>query len=128
MSEPRWLSQLVVMALHNESLANYGGLPGLRDEGLLQSALARPRNKYAYGVTDVCELAAAYAFGLARNHPFGDGNKRVALLSIVAFLRMNGRGITADNTQTTAIIRALAAGDCNEAELCAWIREHSAPR
>lgn len=124
--EPRWLDERALRLLHQESLATFGGAEGVRDDGLLQSAMARPRNRHHYdGVTDVAELAAAYALGIARNHPFVDGNKRAALLAIGVFLSINGRRLTADTLDTIRVMQALAAGEVEEAALADWIRRHS---
>jgi death-on-curing protein len=107
-------------------VAEHGGSAGLRDKGLLQSALVRARNLYSYeGVTDVQPLAAAYGFGIARNHPFLDGNKRIAFLAIGLFLLKNGYVLDADNAEATQAMFALASGDLTEAELVEWIRQHS---
>lgn len=128
MSEPTWLSRELVIAMHGESLAKFGGMPGLRDDGMLESALSRPVNKHAYGQTDLCNLAAAYAFGLARNHAFSDGNKRVSLVSMVTFLGLNGLRLTAGNSETTRTIRALADGTLDEDGLADWVRENTTKR
>ena len=126
MSEPKWLNELSIVLLHAESLAEHGGSEGLRDRGLLESALARARNLYSYeGVTDITRLAAAYGFGIARNHPFIDGNKRVAFLSIGLFLARNGYSLKADVANATQMIFRAAAGDLAEEELAAWIQQYS---
>jgi death-on-curing protein len=125
-SEPRWLSEFSVLLLHAESVAEHGGSAGLRDKGLLQSALNRARNLYSYeGVTEVQRLAAVYGFGIARNHPFLDGNKRTAFLAIGLFLLKNGYALEADNEEATQAMFALASGDLTEAQLVEWIRRHS---
>ncbi|MBC7992421.1 MAG: type II toxin-antitoxin system death-on-curing family toxin [Rhizobacter sp.] len=125
----RWIDKRLLMLLHDESLADHGGASGLRDEGLLDSALARPENLVAYGETpDLADLAAAYATGLAKNHPFVDGNKRAAFLSIGLFLGLNGHRLVAHQAEATVAMFSLAAGDWREAELAAWIREHAQPR
>ena len=124
----RWINKQALLLLHGESLAVHGGLPGLRDEGLLDSALARAENLAAYGTPDYADCAAAYAFGIARNHPFADGNKRAAFLSLGLFLYLNGYRLTASQVQATQAILSLAAGELAEPELSAWIREHSVPR
>jgi death-on-curing protein len=125
-SEPKWLSRLSVVLLHAESVAEHGGREGLRDGGLLQSALARARNLYSYeAVTEVQRLAAAYGFGIARNHPFLDGNKRTAFLAIGLFLLKNGYVLETDDTEATQTMLALASGALSEAELVEWIRGHS---
>jgi len=124
-SEPKWLSELSVVLLHAESLAEYGGSEGLRDSGLLQSALARPRNLYVYeGVTEVERLSAAYGYGILRNHPFMDGNKREAFLAIGLFLSRQGYTVEADNAEATRVMFAAAAGELTEGDLAAWIRQH----
>lgn len=128
MTEPRWINRRAVELLHAETLAEHGGLEGLRDEGLLESALARPRNLHAYeGETDIPRLAAAYAFGIARNHPFADGNKRTAFLAIGLFLSLNGLRLATDQLDATRAILALAAGESTEEELAQWIRGAARP-
>lgn len=122
MSEPVWLTAELVIAIHDEQLRQFGGPEGLRDLGMLESAVDRPHNKWAYGETDLAVLAAAYAYGIARNHPFVDGNKRAALLSLVTFLGLNGIDFLADEMDTVATIRALAAGELDEDSLAAWVR------
>jgi death on curing protein len=123
--EPRWLGSLSAALLQLESLAEYGGSEGLRDGGSLESALARARNLYTYeGVTDLARLAAAYAFGIARNHPFVDGNKRAAFMSIGLFLERNGHHLRADKAAAASIMLGVASGDVGEEELATWIREH----
>ena len=124
----RWISKPALLLLHAESLAEHGGSPGLRDEGLLDSALARPQNLLAYGEPDAAALAAAYGSGVARNHPFIDGNKRAALLSIGLFLHLNGWRLTASQADTTRTRLALAAGELPEDALADWLRRHAAPR
>ena len=126
MSEPRWLRVDMVFAMHAELLAEHGGAEGLRDEGGLESALARPRQKHHYESPDLVELAAAYAYGLCTNHPFLDGNKRIALTSASVFLRLNGWRLAATEVEAASVIRRLAAGEVNEAELVAWIRKNAA--
>jgi death-on-curing protein len=122
-TEPVWLDVDLVLDVHAEQLALFGGADGLRDRGLLESALARPLNKHAYGAEDLAELAAAYAFGLARNHAFIDGNKRVAFASIVVFLGLNDIDFDVPTTEATAIILDLAAGTVSEDGLTRWIRD-----
>ena len=124
----RWISKPALLLLHAESLAEHGGSPGLRDEGLLDSALARPQNLLAYGEPDAAALASAYGWGVARNHPFIDGNKRAALLGIGLFLHLNGWRLTASQADTTRTMLALAAGDLPEDALVDWLRQHAAPR
>ena len=124
----RWISKPALLLLHAESLAEHGGRPGIRDEGLLDAALARPQNLVAYGQPDVAALAASYGWGIARNHPFIDGNKRAALLSIGLFLHLNDWRLTASQADTTRTMLALAAGDLPEDTLADWLRRHAAPR
>lgn len=124
----RWISKQALLLLHAESLAEHGGSPGIRDEGLLDSALARPQNLLAYGEPDVAALAASYGMGVARNHPFIDGNKRAALLGIGLFLHLNGWRLTASQADTTRTMLALAAGELPEDALADWLRQHAAPR
>jgi death-on-curing protein len=121
----RWIPKQALLRLHEASLAQFGGAPGIRDEGLLESALARPENLLAYGEPDLAELAAAYAFGLARNHAFVDGNKRAAFVALGLFLGLNGRRLTASQTDATMTMLALASSDISEAELAMWIRANS---
>jgi death-on-curing protein len=123
-SEPRWLDTTIVLDVHAEQLALFGGADGIRDLGLLESALARPINKFGYGESDLAALAAAYAFGIARNHPFVDGNKRAAFASIIVFLGLNGFDFDVLPEQATAIILALAAGEVSEESLARWIRDN----
>jgi death-on-curing protein len=122
--EPRWVSERVALALHDRQLAEHGGPSGLRDPGALASALARPVNRWAYGEDDLCVLAAAYAFGIARTHPFTDGNKRTAWVSARLFLRKNALALTFTEREAIATVLALAAGDLSEDELAEWFREH----
>lgn len=124
----RWLSADVLQAVHLEQLAEHGGGAGTRDEGLFESALARPQNLALYGEPDVFELAAAYAVGLAKNHPFIDGNKRTAYVAMELFLVLNGAELTADDANATLTMVAVAAGDIDEPKLAQWLREHSSPR
>ncbi len=124
MSEPIWLTPELVAAFHDEQLREHGGLDGLRDPAMLESALDRPRNKWAYGETDLAVLAAAYAYGLARNHPFVDGNKRAALLSVYTFLGLNEVDFVADEAEAAVIFRDLAAGEVDEDGLSRWIRDN----
>lgn len=124
MDEPSWLTRDIVIAIHDEQLAIHGGASGLRDDGMLASALDRPRNKWIYEQAELPELAAAYAFGLARNHPFVDGNKRTSLLALYTFLGVNGIDFVVPEAEAAAIILALAAGEVDEEGLVRWIRDN----
>lgn len=121
-SEPIWLATELVLDIHSEQLALFGGPDGLRDRGMLESAIARPVNKYAYGEADIAALAASYAFGLARNHPFIDGNKRVAFASLLVFLGLNGVAFHPEPAHATASVLALAAGELDEEGFTRWVR------
>ncbi len=125
MKEPRWVLRETVLALHEQLLAEFGGLNGLRDEGMFDSALARPRQQFAYDQRDGAELAAAYAFGLAKNHPFIDGNKRIAFATAVLFLELNGLEFTATEVDAVLQTLALAAGALDETGYAKWLRANS---
>ena len=120
-----WVDKRSLIVLHDESLAMHGGLSGVRDEGLLASALARPENLAAYGEPDLADLAASYGLGLAKNHAFVDGNKRVAFLAVGLFLGLNGYRLTATQVEATLTMLAVAAGEMDEAAFADWIRKHS---
>jgi len=122
MSAPTWLLRSVIDAIHDAQLAEHGGAAGLRDEGALESSLARPINLHAYGETDIYRLAAAYAFGIVRNHPFVDGNKRTGFLAAYVFLRMNDHNLEADEITAATTVLALAAGEVSEDEFSHWLR------
>ncbi|MCL2635781.1 MAG: type II toxin-antitoxin system death-on-curing family toxin [Betaproteobacteria bacterium] len=122
-----WINRQALLLLHGESLVLHGGAQGIRDAGLLDSALARPENLAAYGQPDIFACAAAYAFGLAKNHPFVDGNKRTGFLGAGLFLHLNGYRLTASQRDATLSMLALAAGNIDEAEFAAWLRAHTAP-
>ena len=124
----QWVSKVALILLHDESLAEHGGSAGIRDEGLLDSALARPLNLAAYGDPDVADLAACYGAGLMQNHPFVDGNKRAGFLSVGLFLALNGLRLVATQVDATQTMLALATGELTEEQLAAWIRERSSPR
>lgn len=127
--EPFWLDVDVVIAFHQENLQRFGGPEGLRDRSLLESALARPINKHAYAAEfDLAGLAAAYAYGIARNHPFVDGNKRAAYIAMETFLMLNGFNLELDEQDAITTFLSLAAGDLSEDDLATWIREHMAAR
>ena len=123
--EPIWVEPAVVLAIHDEQIAEHGGQAGLRDAGLLDSALARPRNRLAYESADLAALAAEYAFGIARNHPFLDGNKRTALVVSELFLALNGHELSAEDGACVVAFLRLASGDMQQVELEAWFREHA---
>lgn len=123
------MSRLVVDAIQTDVLLTYGGLPGLRDADLLESALVRPRQRFAYdAATDLAALAAAYGFSLGRNHPYGDGNKRVAFVTMAVFLGLNGLDFTAAETEVVTTMVALASGTLDEDALADWIRRHTEKR
>lgn len=123
-----WIDPSVVLAIHDEQLAEHGGASGIRDAGLLDSALGRPQNLAAYGEPDHADLAAAYAYGIARNHPFVDGNKRTAFVAAELFLALNGCELMAEDTDCVLTMLALAAGEIDEAGFAAWIRRYAQPR
>ena len=120
----RWISKRALLLLHDESLAQHGGASGIRDDGLLESALARPENLLAYGSPDIVELAASYAYGLAKNHPFVDGNKRAAFLAAGLFLALNGQRLVVAQAEAAVMVLDLAAGEITEAAFADWLRAH----
>ncbi len=122
--EPLWITYEQAVAIHSRQLRRFGGAPGLRDEGMLRSALERPINKWRYEQSDVDELAAAYAFGLAKNHALVDGNKRIAFMAMVSFLLKDGVAFAPEPAQSTSIILSLAAGEVSEQSLTRWIRDN----
>jgi len=124
MSEPLWLTRQIIEAIHDEQLAIHGGAGGLRDEGMLESALDRPRNKWSYEQAELAELAAAYAYGIARNHPFIDGNKRTSLLALYTFLGVNDIDFDVPEAEAATMILSLAAGEVGEEGLTRWIRDN----
>jgi death-on-curing protein len=123
-TEPEWLGRTIVLDIHAEQLVLFGGADGVRDVGLLDSALGRPLNKFAYGETRLAMLAASYAFGIARNHPFVDGNKRTALASIFVFLGLNNVEFVPSPEEATASILSMAAGEISEDDLAHWIERN----
>ena len=125
MKEPRWLTREIVLVLHGELLAEHGGAAGLRDENALESALSRPRQQRHYELRDILGLAAAYAFGLCSNHPFVDGNKRVALASLDVFLRINDWALTASEVDAATTILELASGTLSEGRLTEWVGKNA---
>jgi death-on-curing protein len=118
----RWIQREALVRLHAMSLVQFGGLPGLRDAGVLDSALARPEQMAHYGKPDIADFAASYAYGLARNHPFVNGNKRVAFLALGLSLRLNGHSLIASQPEATQIVLSLAGGELSEEALAAWVR------
>jgi death-on-curing protein len=126
MSGPVWIDLEVVLAIHDEQLAEHGGQAGLRDRGLLESALGRPRNQFAYGEESIARLAASYALGFSRNHPFLDGNKRTSLVVAELFVDLNGFDLAATDAECVATFVQLAAGDLTEEQLAEWIAVHNA--
>jgi len=122
MSDWVWIDKRVVLAIHEEQIAEHGGATGLRDEGLLESALARPINRSTYGKTNVADLAAAYGYGLIRNHPFIDGNKRISLVVTELFLMLNGYELTASDAECLERFLELAEGSLSEEEFADWLR------
>ncbi len=123
-----WIDPQVLLAVHEEQLAEHGGAAGMRDMGLFDSALARPRNLAAYGKPDVADLAAAYGVGIARNHPFIDGNKRTAFVAVELFLALNGAALMATDADCVLTMLAVAAGTLDEPAFAAWLRGHVQPR
>lgn len=128
MPEPIWIPREMVLAMHLRQLAEHGGGQGVRDDGLLDSALQRPQNKLAYESPDLAELAAAYAFGIARNHPFIDGNKRTALVTSFTVLYVNGLKVITSQEENTKKFMALAAGTIEEKELADWFKQNTSAR
>ena len=125
-----WIGKALLLAVHARQLAEHGGMGGVRDETLLDSSLARPRQREAYGdpPPDLADLAASLAYGLARNHPFVDGNKRIAAVACETFLRLNGVDLMADDLELYPVYIALATGELSEADFAAWLRPRLAPR
>jgi death-on-curing protein len=123
-TEPKWLTYAQVVAIHSRQLRRFGGAAGLRDDGLLRSAIEGPVNKWHYEQAELPQLAAAYAFGSAKNHAFVDGNKRIAFMSMMIFLRKNGVEFSPDPAHATKIMISLAAGEVSEESLSRWIRDN----
>jgi death-on-curing protein len=119
-----WVPKLSVIGIHQDSLNLFGGLPGIRDDGALESAIARPENKHAYGEDNLSVLAAAYVFGITKNHPFNDGNKRTALGTLIAFLGLNEHRIVADKVSLTRVMLALASSDISEEDFGEFVEKH----
>ena len=127
--EPRWVDRLVVETVHFDLVRTHGGMPGTRDEHALESALARAQQRLAYEAgVDLAELAAAYAYGLVRDHPFNDGNKRIAFVTMGVFVGLSGYEIKASEAEVVTVMLALAAAELAEEEFAAWLRSHLAPR
>jgi death-on-curing protein len=126
-SEWKWIGKATILAIHDEQLAEHGGMSGVRDVGMLESAMARPINKDAYGASDVFDLAAAYAFGIIRNHPFIDGNKRTGYVAAELFLMKNGQLLTATDQAAVMTTLQLAESTTSEDAFAAWLRENSIP-
>ena len=126
-SDLRWVSEKTVLAIHDEQLAEHGGMPGVRDMALVQSALHRPQNLAAYGAPDIADLAAAYAYGISRNHGFLDGNKRTAFVVAYVFLLDHGYELMASDQDTVSTMLAVAAGEMSEVELAVWFRGYIRP-
>jgi death-on-curing protein len=123
--EPRWLARLAVDAIQQDLITTHGGVPGIRDEVLVESALARPRQAFAYGTApDVAALAASYGYGIARNHPYQDGNKRIAFVALAVFAELNGFELEAPEADVVDVMLRLAAGDLDEVHLAEWLRAH----
>ena len=122
-----WLGRKLILAIHDEQLAQHGGALGVRDDGLLDSALARPLNRAGYGEPDVAELAAVYAIAIARNHPFLDGNKRTAYVALETFLALNGCAFPVSDADAVVATLAMAAGEMNDEEFTAWVRDNTQP-
>jgi len=125
--EPEWLDNKFALAIHDRQLAEHGGASGIRDAGALESALSRPVNQWVYGENELVSLGAAFAFGIARNHPFADGNKRTAWVVARTFLALNGVRLAFDKADAIAKVQQLAAGELSEEELADWFRQHLAP-
>lgn len=123
-----WLGRKLILAIHDEQLAQHGGALGVRDDGLLDSALARPLNRAGYGDPDVAELAAVYAIAIARNHPFLDGNKRTAYVALETFLALNGCAFPVSDADAVVATLAMAAGEMNDEEFTAWVRDNTQPQ
>lgn len=128
MNEPVWIRRDVIDSVHDLQLVEHGGAVGIRDEGLLDSALAKPRNKHAYGETNIQSLAAAYASGIVRNHPYIDGNKRTAFLAAYVFLKINGHHLVASEVAAVRMTVDLASGNIDEAVFAEWLRDNCVAR
>lgn len=127
MTQPNWLPLDFILEIHSAQIAEHGGADGIRDKGLLESALSRPLNAFNYGVKDLCDLASLYGCGIIQNHPFLDGNKRTGLVALELFLELNGLRLIASDEETLATILAVASGEWSESQLTPWLRENTAP-
>lgn len=127
MEEPVWVSQQVVLTIHSDQLSQHGGTPGLRDETLLESSLARPRHLLTFDAPDCFDLAAAYGYGLVKNHPFIDGNKRTAFMTLYVFLRLNGWVLEVPEVEVVMMIEQLSIDETSQAQLADWLRQNSEP-
>ena len=123
-----WLNRRIILAVHDEQLREHGGASGVRDEGLLESALARPLDRAGYGEPDIVELAAIYAIAIARNHPFVDGNKRTAYVAMVLFLALNGMAFVPDFADAVIAMLQMAAGDTSDEAFMVWVKQNTAPK
>ena len=128
MDEPKWMQRAWVDAIQADLIRQHGGSPGVRDEGMIESALARPRNLFVYEAPDLAHLAAAYAYGLGRNHGFIDGNKRIAFQTMYVFLGLNGWRLVSEEPEVVRVMLDVAAGVISETDLAAWVRDHIQPR
>lgn len=127
MNDPVWLTRAIVDAIHREMIEEHGGLTGIRDEGALESALARPQHKWVYEESGLCLLAASYGFGLAKNHAYVDGNKRTAFMAIYVFLELNGLELDAPESEAVEAMEAVVTGRWDEPDLAEWIERHTRP-
>ena len=127
MTRPVWIPKSLILEIHTEQIAEHGGTDGIRDDGLLESALARPLNAYAYGVEDIIALAALYGAGITKNHPFLDGNKRTGFVATELFLASNGYALTASDEEVLAAVLSLASGEWDEDAYADWLRENARP-
>ncbi len=127
MNPVRWIAKATILKIHSAQIAEHGGISGIRDDGLLESALSRPELKAQYGEADLALLAASYAYGITRNHPFLDGNKRTAYVAMELFLMKNGMLLVSSDEDSVLTFLKLAAGELSEDELAAWIRQNSVP-
>jgi death-on-curing protein len=128
MKSPEWIDPAVVRAVHDRQIREHGGVHGIRSEALLESALNAPKNRFDYAKAEICELAAAYAYAIAVNHPFVDGNKRTAYICMRLFLRLNGRDFTASGAEKVALMMGVASGGMTVEAIAGWLKEHGCER